>query len=308
MNRQELAGKFMQLQQNELFNEFQEGLMTGIPAGLSLIGTDVSLPQVALQTVGAVAGGFGIGMLGKSIGARIGKRLHKDALTNQEGLAANFGRVAGQKTLAQGAAETMRHAKGQIKQELRQQTSSQLLNEALQSPQVFASKYGVDPETFKKYHSVVGQAGQVSAALETIQSLSPEQRKEMLQRVPLAQRKQMETMAQVRDPGFSQVENLINTQASESMDRRIARMASSQKGQTIPGTDMDMGEMFESMLKQPNAVTGEHVGRAVGRLIGDEVGVVTGIGLTGALAGSLGMKTEKDKKIEELQQQVGRRY
>jgi hypothetical protein len=66
--------------------------------------------------------------------------------------------------------------------------------------------------------------------------------------------------------------------------------------------------MFQSLLKQPNAVTGEHVGRAVGRFIGDEVGVVTGIGLTGALAGSLGMKTEKDKKIEELQQQVGRRY
>jgi hypothetical protein len=297
MNRQELAGKFMQLQQNELFNEFQEGLMTGIPAGLSLIGTDVSLPQVALQTVGAVAGGFGLGMLGKTIGARIGKHLHPQALKNQEGLAGSFGRIAGQKTLTQGAAETMRHAKGQIKQELKQQTSSQLLNEALQSPQTFASKYGVDPETFKKYHSAVGQAGQARAVLETVENLSPEQRK------------QMGAAAQtLMDKGFNQVENLINVQAAASMDNNIAKMASRQKGKTIPGTDMDMGEVFESLLKQPNAVTGEHVGRAVGRLIGDEVGVVTGIGLTGALAGSLGMKTEKDKKIEELQQQVGRRY
>ena len=59
-----------------------------------------------------------------------------------------------------------------------------------------------------------------------------------------------------------------------------------------------IGETFETLLKNAKPITGEHVGRAVGRFIGDEVGVVTGIGLTGALAGALGMKTEKDKKIE----------
>ena len=292
-----LAGKFMQLQQNELFNEFQEGLMTGVPAGLSLIGTDTSLPQVALQTVGAVAGGFGIGMLGKHIGAALGKRLHPQALKDQAGLAANFGRLAGQKTIAQGGAETMRYAKGQIKQELKQQTSSQLLDEALQNPQSFAGKYGIDAETFKKYHSAVNQAGQARAALETIENLSPQQRKEM------------GTIAtNVMNQGFNQVENLINVQAAANMDNNIVKMAMLSKGKTVPGTDMDIGETFETLLKQPRAITGEHVGRAVGRFIGDEVGVVTGIGLTGALAGALGMKTEKDKKIEELERQLGRSY
>ena len=297
MNGQALAGKFMQLQQNELFNEFQEGLMTGVPAGLSLLGTDTSIPQVALQTIGAVAGGFGIGMLGKSIGAAIGKRLHPQALKNQQGLPASFGRVAGQKTLVQGGAETLRFGKGQIKQELKQQTTSQLLNEALQSPQAFAAKYGVDPETFKKYHTVVGATGQARAGLETLENMSPEQRK------------QMGTAAQkLMDQGFNQVENLINVQAAASMDNNIAKMAMLQKGTVVPGTDLDLGEAFESLLKEPKAITGEHVGRAVGRFIGDEVGVVTGIGLTGALAGALGMKTEKDKKIEELERQLGRGY
>ena len=84
MKKAELAGKFMQLQQNELFNEFQEGLLVGVPAGLSLIGTDISLPQVALQTAGAVAGGFGIGLLGKHIGARLGKRINKNAFPDKE--------------------------------------------------------------------------------------------------------------------------------------------------------------------------------------------------------------------------------
>jgi hypothetical protein len=119
----------------------------------------------------------------------------------------------------------------------------------------------------------------------------------------------MGTTAQtLMDKGFNQVENLINVQAAASMDSNIAKMALRQKGKTIPGTDMDMGDMFESLLKQPNAVTGEHVGRAVGRLIGDEVGVVTGIGLTGMLAGSLGMETEKDKKIKALELQANRGY
>lgn len=297
MKKQELAGKFMQLQQNDLFNEFQEGLMAGIPAGLGLIGTDVSLPQVALQTAGAVAGGFAIGTLGKTIGAKLGKRIHKDALKDQEGLLAGFGRLTGQKTLAQGGAETLRYGKGQIKQELRQQTSSQLLDEALQNPQNFASKYGVDPETFKKYHTAVGQAGQTRAGLETLQNLSPEQRE---QAAPAVQK--------LMSQGFNQVENLINEQAATSMDRNISKMAKLNKGQTVPGTDIDMGETFESLLKEPKAITGEHVGRAVGRFIGDEVGVVTGLGLTGMLAGSLGMQTEKDKKIKALELQVNRGY
>jgi len=297
MKRAELAGKFMQLQQNETFNEFQEGLLIGVPAGLSLIGTDVSLPQVVLQTAGAVAGGFGIGLLGKHIGAALGKRINPNVLKDQDSIIAGFGRGLGQKTIAKGAQETLRFGKAQIKQELKNQTSSQLLNEALQNPQAFAGKYGVDPEIFKKHHSSVKAAGQGRAALETLGNLSPEQRQQM-----------GATAQNLMDQGFNQVENLINAQAAANMDSNIARMAALNKNKTVPGTDINIGNAFESLLNDSKPITGEHVGRAVGRFIGDEVGAVTGLGLTGMLASSLGMETEKDKKIKKLESQLNTAY
>lgn len=296
MNQANLAGKFMQLQSNELFQESMEGIFAGGTAGLGLLGTGLPLSQVALQTAGAIGGGIGIGMLGKHIGAAIGRKLHPQALKDQQGILAIFGRTAGQKTLASGAAESLRYAKGQIKQELKQQTSAQLLNEALQNPQVFASKYGVDPETFKKYHSAVGAAGQTAAGLETLQNLSPQQRKQV-----------GEKAQQFMNQGFNQVENLINVQAAANMDNNIAKMAMLHKGKTIPGTELDTGDLFGQLLKDAKAVTGEHVGTAIGRFIGDELGVAAGMTAGGMAAGALGIKTDKDKKIEELERQLGRR-
>lgn len=297
MGQTDLAGKFMRLQQSDLFQEGIEGIMAGGTAGLSLIGSDTPAPQIALQTLGGIAGGVGIGLLGKNIGAAIGTRLHSQALKNQSGLLASIGRLTGQKTLASGGAETMRYAKGQIKQELKQQTSAQLLNEALQNPQAFGAKYGVDAETFKKYHTVVGAAGQGRAGLEMLENLSPAQRQQM-----------GKGLQDLMNQGFNQVENLINVQAAANMDNNIAKMAMLQKGKTVPGIEMDMGEAFEKLLQGPKDITGEHIGRAVGRFAGDEIGVITGMGLGGALSGALGIKSEKDKKIEDLESRLARGY
>lgn len=297
MNQAALAGKFLQLQQNDLFQEAVEGTLLGGTAGLTQLGTDTPLPQVAIQTLAGIAGGVGIGLLGKSIGARIGKSINPNPLKNQESVLAGIGRTTGQKTLAKGAAEQARYAKGQIKQEIKEQTSAQLLNEALQNPQAFAGKYGVDPETFKKYHTAVGAAGQARAGLETLENLSPEQRKQ----VGIAAQKVMEQ-------GFNQVENLINTHAAAHLDNNLMKMALLNKNKTVPGTDINIGAAFESLLKDAKPITGEHLGRAAGRFIGDEVGVAVGMGLGGMLSGALGIKTEKDKKIEELERQLGRGY
>lgn len=297
MNQAALAGKFLQLQQNDLFQEAVEGTLLGGTAGLTQLGTDTPLPQVAIQTLAGIAGGVGIGLLGKSIGARIGKSINPNPLKNQESVLAGIGRTTGQKTLAKGAAEQARYAKGQIKQEIKEQTSAQLLNEALQNPQAFAGKYGVNPETFKKYHTAVGAAGQARAGLETLENLSPEQRKQ----VGIAAQKVMEQ-------GFNQVENLINTHAAAHLDNNLMKMALLNKNKTVPGTDINIGAAFESLLKDAKPITGEHLGRAAGRFIGDEVGVAVGMGLGGMLSGALGIKTEKDKKIEELERQLGRGY
>lgn len=297
MNQAALAGKFLQLQQNDLFQEAIEGTLLGGTAGLTQLGTDTPPSQVAIQTLAGIAGGVGIGLLGKSIGARIGKAINPNPLKNQEGVLAGIGRTTGQKTLAKGAAEQARYAKGQIKQEIKEQTSAQLLNEALQNPQAFAGKYGVDPETFKKYHTAVGAVGQARAGLETLENLSPEQRKQ----VGVAAQ-------QVMEQGFNQVENLINTHAAAHLDNNLMKMALLHKNKTVPGTDINIGSAFESLLKDAKPITGEHLGRAAGRFIGDEVGVAVGMGLGGMLSGALGIKTEKDKKIEELESQLSRGY
>jgi hypothetical protein len=297
MNQAALAGKFLQLQQNDLFQEAVEGTLLGGTAGLTQLGTDTPPAQVAIQTLAGIAGGVGIGLLGKSIGARIGKAINPNALKNQEGVLATIGRTTGQKTLAKGAAEQARYAKGQLKQEIKEQTSAQLLNEALQNPQAFAGKYGVNPETFKKYHTAVGAASQARAGLETLENLSPEQRKQL-----------GAAAQQVMEQGFNQVEHLINTQAAAHLDNNLMKMAMLNKSKTVPGTDINIGSAFEALLKDAKPITGEHLGRAAGRFIGDEVGVALGMGLGGALSGALGIKSEKDKKIEELERQLGRSY
>lgn len=288
----QFAGKFADLRE-----EAQEGVLGGLMAGAGMLGTDTPLPQVAIQTLGAMALGTGIGMLGKTIGARVGKAIHPQALKNQEGQLANFGRVAGQKTLQSGVAETVRMAKGQIKQELKNQTTASLMNEALQNPVAFAGKYGVEAETFKKYHSMVNQAGQGRAALETLENLTPEMRSQVAAKAN-----------QMMNQGFNQVEDLINTQAASQLDRNLTQMAEKARGKKIPGINQDIGEVYEALLKEPTGITGEHIGRAIGRFVGDEIGVVTGIGVGGMISNAMGIKNEKDKKIEELKAQLASGY
>lgn len=288
----QFAGKFADLRE-----EAQEGVLGGLMAGAGMLGTDTPLPQVAIQTLGAMALGTGIGMLGKTIGARVGKAIHPQALKNQEGQLANFGRVAGQKTLQSGVAETVRMAKGQIKQELKNQTTASLMNEALQNPVAFAGKYGVEAETFKKYHSMVNQAGQGRAALETLENLTPEMRSQVAAKAN-----------QMMNQGFNQVEDLINTQAASQLDRNLTQMAEKARGKKIPGINQDIAEVYEALLKEPKGITGEHIGRAIGRFVGDEIGVVTGIGVGGMISNAMGIKNEKDKKIEELKAQLASGY
>lgn len=296
MDQAKLAGKFAKLQQSDLFQESIEGLLFGGTAGVSLLGTDTPLSEVALQTAGAIGGGIGIGLAGKHIGAAIGKRLHPVALKNQQGILANIGRATGQKTLAKGATESLRYQKGLIKQELKNQTSKVLLDEALQNPQQFTQKYGVSAEDFKKYNNAVKISGQVQAGLETLEALSPEQRKELTSQVKT-------TMNQ----GFNQVEELIANQSAANVDANLKKMAQMPSAQTeIPGMDMKIGDVIESLLKKPNEITGEHIGRAVGRFAGDEIGAVTGMQLGALAAGTLGIKNEKDKQLETYQELYGK--
>jgi len=291
-----LAGKFLELQNNELAQEAMEGILGGGLAGVGMLGTDTPLPQVGIQTLSAMAGGVGLGMLGTRLGARIGKAIHRQALKNQEGLLAMFGRTAGQKTLAKGGQELMRQGKGMVKKEIIEQTSAKMAQEAISNPTVFAQKYGITAQEFQQQLPMIQKGTQVKAVLDTYETLDPKLKTQLKNQ-----------MANAINTNYAKVENVIAREAVENLDQNIARMAELQQGKTIPGTSIDMGRVFGSLLDDAKAVTGENVGRAIGRFVGDEIGVVAGLAGGGALSSAMGIENPKDKRIRELEQQLNYR-
>ena len=291
-----LAGKFLELQNNELAQEAMEGILGGGLAGVGMLGTDTPLPQVGIQTLGAMAGGVGLGMLGTRLGARIGKAIHPQALKNQEGLLAMFGRTVGQKTLAKGGQELMRQGKGMVKKEIIEQTSAKMAQEAISNPTVFAQKYGITAQEFQQQLPMIQKGTQVKAVLDTYETLDPKLKTQLKNQ-----------MANAINTNYAKVENVIAREAVENLDQNIARMAELQQGKTVPGTSIDMGRVFGSLLDDAKAVTGENVGRAIGRLAGDEIGIVAGLAGGGALSSAMGIENPKDKRIRELEQQLNYR-
>jgi len=261
-----------------------------------MLGTDTPLPQVAIQTLGAMAGGVGLGMLGTRLGARLGKAIHPQALKNQEGLLAMFGRTAGQKTLAKGGQELMRQGKGMVKKEIIEQTSAKMAQEAISNPTVFAQKYGITAQEFQQQLPMIQKGTQVKAVLDTYETLDPKLKTQLKNQ-----------MANAINTNYAKVENVIAREAVENLDQNIARMAELQQGKTVPGTSIDMGRVFGSLLDDAKAVTGENVGRAIGRFAGDEIGVVAGLAGGGALSSAMGIENPKDKRIRELEQQLNYR-
>jgi spore coat protein CotF len=302
-----LAGKFLELQNNELAQEAMEGILGGGLAGVGMLGTDTPLPQVGIQTLGAMAGGVGLGMLGTRLGARLGKNIHllmnnkslsgpALPLKNQEGLLAMLGRTAGQKTLAQGGRELMRQGKGMVKKEIIEQTSARMAQEAISNPTVFAQKYGITAQEFQQQLPMIQKGTQVKAVLDTYETLDPKLKTQLKNQI-----------ANAINTNYAKVENVIAREAVENLDQNIARMAELQQGKTVPGTSIDMGRVFGSLLDDAKAVTGENVGRAIGRFVGDEIGVVAGLAGGGALSSAMGIENPKDKKIRELEQQLNYR-
>lgn len=302
----ELAGKYaIARERHEPLQELEEVLVQTIPAGQTLAASGSSLPQVLIQTGGAIAGGFTLGVLGKKIGARIGKAIHKDPLQDQRSFIAGLGRTLGQETLQQGLQQQMAHTKGVIKQQLKEETSAALLNEALQNPERFAGKYGVNPEDFKKYHEAAKAASKARATLETIENLPHKAKQEFI--------KQQQAAV---DPVFTQIEELIGTQSAESLDERLQNVAKRAKAfkvdvnnpqvDTLEFLKKQVSDVAEGMLTPPVDVTGEHIGRAIGRYAGDEIGIAVGLGLGGMASNALGFKSEKDQKIKELEEQLAR--
>ena len=277
-----------------LGEEVVEGTMAGGVAGLSQIGSDTTPQEVALKTVGAIAGGIGLGIAGRRIGAAIGKKIQPNALKDQEGMLATFGRLTGSESTIEGIKHQGQIGINLIQERLVQDTSAAMIEQAIENPNLFASKYGVTADEFQQVMPYVKQGRKAAVAARTFEMLSEKERHELVHNVMNA---------------YKQVEQAVVTNASNNIDTTIRKAVNNPnlKDMMIPGIDKSASQMFESLLGSSSPVTGEHVGRAIGRFAGDEIGILTGLGVAGALAGPLGIQSPKDTKIKKLEQELNQR-
>lgn len=297
-----MAGsKLMWLLTDPIGEEVVEGSLGGLVAGLGLLGTDQSLEQVALQTASAMAGGIGVGMLGRRVGERIGDIVHAQPLVNQRGVLATMARMLGSETTASGVADQLRDYKGIIEESLINETSAAMAREAAENPTTFLAKHGISAEDFARLHPNVQAGRVVSQGLRMVENMDPQSRKQILDQA-LAK--------------YEAVENAITRRAAGGMDEGLAAI-SEELNRVMAANPEKAAEhekvlganpqkIVDSMRRPPKPVTGRHVGRAFGRFLGDEIGVIGGLAAGGALAGALGIKSSKDQRIEELEQQLQR--
>ena len=277
-----------------LGEEVVEGTMAGGVAGLSQIGSDTTPQEVALKTVGAIAGGIGLGIAGRRIGAAIGKKIQPNALKDQEGMLATFGRLTGSESTIEGIKHQGQIGINLIQERLVQDTSAAMIEQAIENPNLFASKYGVTADEFQQVMPYVKQGRKAAVAARTFEMLSEKEKHELVHNL--------------KDK-YKQVEQAVVTNASNNIDTTIRKAVNNPnyKDVMVPGIDKSVSQMFESLLGSAPPVTGEHVGRAIGRFAGDEIGILTGLGVAGTLAGPLGIQSPKDTKIKKLEQELNQR-
>lgn len=286
-----------------LGEELLEGTAGGLIAGASQLGSDQTLGQTALETAAAIAGGIGLGMAGRRLGAMAGKQLHKGPLKQQDSIVANLARTLGSETTASGLRDQGVVMKSAIQEALVNETSARLAREAINDPVEFAKRYGVSAEQFAQVLPNVKAVRTPAAAAEALQAMPPELREQALKKLS----------------EYEAVEKLITQKAAGSMDESIRDAAAAfdrVQGDLDP-SDLEAikevlkgrnpSDAIRSLLNPAPPITGEHVGRAVGRVIGDEVGVLGGLALGSVLAQQLGMDSPKDRKIRELEEQLAGR-
>jgi hypothetical protein len=293
---------------NPLGEEIAEGTLGGLLAGGGMLASDQSIEQTALQTAAAIAGGIGMGMLGRRIGAGIGKRVNPGALKQQDSLLANFGRMAGSETTASGLRDQGVIMKNVVQEGLVKQTSSELMREAIENPVAFANSYGIDPKAFIELAPKVSQGRMVATGLEAVKNLPPDAMKRFVDENPGIQK----VLA-----NYENVENLITKKAAGSIDETIVAVADGLENMPKNIDDQEIlerltelndgrspAESVRSLLNPTTPVSGEQVGRAFGRVFGDEVGILGGLAAGGVAAEMMGLESQKDRRIRELEEQI----
>lgn len=247
--------------------EIAEGVTAGGLVGLGLLASDQPIEQTATQTALAMAGGVGLGMGGRRIGAAIGKAMHPAAYANQSGMLAGFSRLTGQKGIFTGMSDSMTNAFRDLRGYLRKNTMDEIHGAFIDNPVEISRKFGVTPDEFEGLLSKLRKADDIvtNAAVEYGESGAA---------------------AALRRGGETMRKNGIDDEATKLVH------------------DFQNG-LANIIDAKPEVITGEHTGRAVGRAIGDEVGVGLGLGVGALIGQQAGWESEKDREIRLLREQLG---
>lgn len=259
--------RLLNFAQSGIGEEVLEGVVGGGLVGAGLLATDQPIEQTALQTALAMAGGVGLGMGARRIGARMGRSIHPEALAEQQGMLASLGRMSGQEGLVTGARDSLSQMSQSMRKELRGNTMKRVRADFSENPAKVARDFGMTEDQFREVLPLLEQADDVFT--------------------PLA--------AQEVDQIASRLKRDAPVNVNMTGDTADA-------SQALGDLQNFIGD---AMTSAPSTITGEHIGRMVGRAAGDEAGIVGGVALGGLIGQGMGWESEKDREIRLLKEQLG---
>ena len=288
---------------NPMGEEILEGTAGGLLAGAgTAAGGDIEFGDALIRTGSAIAGGIGLGMAGRRLGARIGKKIQPKALKDQDSFVATTARMLGSETTVEGLKSQGNMLKNTVQQGLVNESVTNLVEQARKDPSMFQKTYNIDPQSFLKNANNVKYGNAGVAFLNTVKDISPEKRKILTDKI----------MNEMGLEEFSKAENLVRERASANIDNLVnaamkGELDSAATAELLKNTGSKSGSIADivtDMMSPKKPVTGEEVGRAIGRAAGDEIGVLGGLGVGSLISSGLGIDSPKDKQIKELEKKL----
>lgn len=293
--------------QTPIGEEVLEGTLGGLLAGVPIaIQGDTDPRAAALTTAAAIAGGIGMGMAGRRIGAWAGRRAHAAPLPDQTGAMATIGRIGGQETIGKALEENGKMLRSQIADYLVEKQASKMLLEGKVSPEQMEQLMAL-----RKVQGISDAISNAPPALRNQLEAALQADQATLQQAlndPTA-RAQMLRVTGIDADSLRAVEEQLTREAGASMGTSLNRLADNlQDTEAIKQIPLLTPELLRNVASnEVTPISGEHVGRAVGRFLGDEIGVLGGVGVGLAASTALGFESPKDRRIRELQEQLAGR-
>jgi hypothetical protein len=276
--RQPMAGeRILDFVNSPIGEEVLEGVLMGtVAAAPGFFSQDQDPRETALRWVAGMAGGVGLGIGARRIGAELGARLHPGELTDPT--ISSLVRLTGQEKMSTGLADTLSDVSARSARMRRSEAAQQIGGDlrslddtafAQAHPDLVAA--GIRPSTVsaEDYNRLVNLEAAIGTHAERIH------------------------------------QQAVNTAVTD-FERQVADLSPDAQA-FLQDKNITADKMRQLAEGSTKPVTGEHLGRALGRAFGDEIGVLLGMGAGTMAASSLGIQSPKDIELQRLRDQLAQR-